>query len=149
METKDLLQAEIQRILREMSNMDVDTDKYKAASDAVAKLTDRLDELDKSTIQWSEQTKEDARQEAELKLKREQFEHEKKVHEDDEALKKKQIKEERLKMVVNVVLTSLGIIVPAGVTIWATNKTLKFEETGTFTTAAARGLIPRLFSKKG
>ena len=146
METKDLLRDEINRVIESMKGMDVGSDEHKAVSETVAKL--RYDELDKTTIQWSAQTEEDARQEAELDLKREQLEHEKKIHEDDEAFKEKQIKEERRKMIVNIVLTSLGIIIPTGVTIWGTYKTLKFEETGTITTAMGRGFIQRLFSKK-
>lgn len=148
METKDLLRSEIDRVIGEMSNMDIDSAEYKTAAETVVKLIDRYDELDKTTIQWSAQTEEDARQEAELNLKREQLEHEKKIHEDDEAFKEKQAKEERRKTIVNIVLTSLGIIIPTGVTIWGTYKTLKFEETGTITTAMGRGFIQRLFPKK-
>lgn len=148
METKDLLRDEINRVIESMKDMDVGSDGHKAAAETVTKLIDRYDELDKTTIQWSAQTEEDARQEAELNLKREQLEHEKKIHEDDEAFKEKQVKEERRKMIVNIVLTSLGIIIPTGVTIWGTYKTLKFEETGTITTAMGRGFIQRLFPKK-
>ena len=148
MNTKDLLRDEINRVIESMKGMDVGSDEHKAASETVSKLIDRYDELDKTTIQWSAQTEEDARQKAELNLKREQLEHEKKIHEDDEAFKEKQAKEERRKMIVNIVLTSLGIIIPTGVTIWGTYKTLKFEETGTITTAMGRGFIQRLFPKK-
>lgn len=148
MNTKDLLQAEIDRIIEEMGDMDITSAEYKTAAETVAKLIDRLDELDKSVSQWDAKTKEDARQAEELELKREQLEHEKKVHEDDEAFKAKQIIEDRRKMIVNIVLTSLGIIVPTGLTVWGTYKTFKFEETGTITTAMGRGFIGRLFSKK-
>jgi hypothetical protein len=148
MNTKDLLQAEIDRIIEEMGDMDITSAEYKTAAETVAKLIDRLDELDKSVSQWDVHTKEDARQAEELKLKREQLEHEKKVHEDDEAFKAKQIIEDRHKMIVNIVLTSLGIIVPTGLTVWGTYKTFKFEETGTITTAMGRGFIGRLFGKK-
>lgn len=148
MNTKDLLQAEIDRIIEEMGDMDITSAEYKTAAETVAKLIDRLDELDKSVSQWDAQTKEDARQAEELELKREQLEHEKKVHEDDETFRAKQIIEDRHKMIVNIVLTSLGIIVPTGLTVWGTYKTFKFEETGTITTAMGRGFIGRLFSKK-
>ena len=46
------------------------------------------------------------------------------------------------------ILNGLGIVIPAGLTIWGTLKTLKFEETGTVTTMAGRGIINRLFHKK-
>lgn len=148
METRDLLRDEIDRRIQELGGMEVGTDAYKVAVDSVTKLIDRLNELDKADSQWGELAKEDERQKAELDLKREQLELEKKVHEDDEAFKAKQAAEERRKMIVNIVMTSLGIIIPTGVTIWGTYKTFKFEETGTITTTPGRLFITKLFSKK-
>lgn len=137
METKELLRRQIDRILTKMEEMDICSDDYKTASELVTKLTDRLNELDKSTIQWSAQAKEDAR-----------LEHEKKVHEDDETFKAKQAKEERRKMIINTVVTILGFAIPAGITVWGTITSLKFEETGTYTSAAGRAFNNRIFSKK-
>lgn len=45
-------------------------------------------------------------------------------------------------------LNALGIAIPAGVTIWGTIKSFRFEETGTITTQAGRGFINRLFRGK-
>ena len=148
METKDLLRVEIDRIIGAMGKMEVNSEEYKMSADVLSKLIDRLDELDKSTIQWSAQAQEDERQAKELKLKQEQLEHEKKVHEDEEIFRDKQAKGEKIKVVINTIVTVLGFAVPAGVTVWGTIKSLKFEETGTYTTAAGRGFTGRLFSKK-
>lgn len=137
MDTKELLQRQINRILEKMEDMDICSDDYKTASELVTKLTGRLDELDKSTIQWSAQAKEDAR-----------LEYEKKVHEDEEAFKAKQTKDERRKMIINTVVTILGVVIPAGVTVWGAITSLKFEETGTYTSAAGRAFNNRIFSKK-
>lgn len=148
MATRDLLRDEIDRRIEELEDMEVGTDEYKVAVDSLTKLIDRLNELDKADSQWGALAKEDERQQEELKLKREQLELEKKVHEDDEAFKAKQAADERRKMIVNIVMTSLGIIIPTGVTIWGTYKTFKFEETGTITTMPGRLFITKLFSKK-
>ena len=135
METKDLLRVEIDRIIGAMGKMEVNSEEYKMSADVLSKLIDRLDELDKSTIQWSAQAQEDERQAKELKLKQEQLEHEKKVHEDEEIFREKQAKGEKIKVVINTIVTVLGFAVPAGVTVWGTIKSLKFEETGTYTSA--------------
>lgn len=45
------------------------------------------------------------------------------------------------------ILNGLGIAIPAGLTIWGTLKSLKFEETGTVTTIVGRGFLNRLFKK--
>ena len=148
MTTRDLLREEIDRQLEELKEMEVGTDGYKVAVDSVTKLIDRLTELDKADNQWGELAEEKERQKEELNLKREQLAHEKKVHEDEEAFKAKQSVEERRKMIVNVVLTGLGIIIPTAVTIWGTNRSLKFEETGTYTSLAGRLFATKSISKK-
>lgn len=148
MATRDLLREEIDRQLEELKEMEVGTDGYKVAVDSVTKLIDRLTELDKADNQWGELAEEKERQKEELNLKREQLEHEKKVHEDEEVFKAKQAVEERRKMIVNVVLTGLGIIIPTAVTIWGTNRSLKFEETGTYTSLAGRLFATKSISKK-
>lgn len=148
MATRDLLRDEIDRRIEELDGMEVGTEEYKVAVDSLTKLIDRLNELDKADSQWGALAKEDERQKEELQLKKEQLEHEKKIHEDEESYRTKQAAEERRKMIVNIVMTSLGIIIPTGVTIWGTFKTFQFEETGTITTTPGRLFITKLFSKK-
>lgn len=148
MNTKDLLRDEIKSILAKMRDTEMGSDEYKLAVESVTKLIDRLDEMEKIELQYAELATEEKHREKELKLKQDQLEVEKKVHEDDKAFKAQQAVEERHKMIVNIVLTSLGIVVPTGLTIWGTYKTFKFEETGTVTTTMGRGFINRLFHKK-
>lgn len=45
-------------------------------------------------------------------------------------------------------LNALGIVIPAGVTVWGAIKSFKFEETGTITSQAGRGFFNRLFRGK-
>ena len=66
----------------------------------------------------------------------------------DNAMKSKQMKEERIDRIVKHGLTALSIASSIGLTAWGTCKTLKFEETGTVTTSAGRNFIRNLFSKK-
>ena len=47
---------------------------------------------------------------------------------------------------VRNILTALGIILPTGVSIWGTLKTLKFEEVGTITTVAGKEHVRKLFN---
>ena len=45
-------------------------------------------------------------------------------------------------------LTAAGLVVTAGLTVWGTLKTFKFEETGTITSSIGRGFIQRLTPRK-
>lgn len=148
MATRDLLRDEIDRLLGKMKEMEVGSEEYKIATDSVTKLTIQLNEMDKADSQWGALAKEDERQQAELSLKREQLEHEKKVHADDEAFRAKQTKDEYRKTIINVGVTILGIAVTSVITIWGTNKSLKFEETGTYTSLAGRLFATKSISKK-
>lgn len=46
------------------------------------------------------------------------------------------------------IISGAGIVIPTVLTIWGTLKSLKFEETGTVTTAIGRGFINKLLPKK-
>lgn len=62
--------------------------------------------------------------------------------------KHKREETEQKDRIVGYIMTGAGILIPVGVTIWGTLKTLKFEETGTVTTMAGRNFINRLFNRK-
>lgn len=66
----------------------------------------------------------------------------------DEEVKTKQLDEDKKDHWIKNALTALGLVVSTGLTIWGTNKTLKFEETGTVTTMPGRAFINMLFPKK-
>lgn len=62
--------------------------------------------------------------------------------------RKKQTKEEKIHRWVKVGLEVLGIVLPLGVTVWGTRKSIQFEKDGTFTTIMGRGFINKLLPKK-
>lgn len=67
-------------------------------------------------------------------------------HEREE--KEAQVKRDERNRLIQCILTGAGIILPLGVTIWGTIKSLKFEETGTYTTMVGRGFVNKLLPKK-
>lgn len=56
--------------------------------------------------------------------------------------------DENKERLIRNILNGLGIAIPAGLTIWGTLKSLKFEETGTVTTLVGRGFINKLLPRK-
>lgn len=129
MSTKHLLTEEIKEEFEELSKIQVGTDEHKTAVDAITKLMDREIEIKK--LELEERKAED------------EFELEKSKNEIDEA----KAENERKHNKTQNWLQGLGIAIPAGLTIWGTLKTIKFEETGTCTTVAGRNFFNRLFKK--
>lgn len=127
--TKDLLEKEVNVKIEDLEYMDPHSDNYKAAVDAITKLVDRLIELEKIELE------------------------EHKIEVDDELERDKLDVEidkngnENKDNIVKNVLSALGIVVPAVLTVWGTFKTIKFEETGTVTTCAGRNFFNKLFKK--
>lgn len=122
-----LLETEIQDELEKLNDMEVGTEKHKMAVDDIAKLFDRAIELDRLEIEQAEQIKN---------------------REIETELRQKQMKEDKVDRWVKNGLTAAGIVLPIGVTIWGTLKSLKFEEEGTVTTIMGRGFINKLLPKK-
>ena len=60
--------------------------------------------------------------------------------------KQKQMKEERIDRIVKNILTGVSVVGGFILTVWGTNKTLRFEETGTITTTSGRKFASKLFS---
>ena len=75
MSTKKLLEEEIQSEIEEISKMEVGSDKHKAATEALAKLMDKYNEMDKLELEY--QDKYDNREE-DRRLKEKQLQHDKK-----------------------------------------------------------------------
>lgn len=126
----NLLRDEIHREVESLRKEDIGTDSYKATVDGVTKLVDRVIEMEKMDIEA--QNRADNR-ESEAALKREEMKHER----TDRWIKN------------SISLVSLGVY--AGVTVWGTLKTFKFEETGTVTSLVGRGFISnisKLITKK-
>lgn len=125
--TKELLEAEIETELERLEDMEPGSDEYKLTIDGVTKLIDRKIEMDKNEEEFNEK-----------RLSR---------------LSENESKEKRSKLdkISTIGAIAVPVFIFVGETIriiWGTNKTLKFEETGTVTTNAGRSFINKLFSKK-
>jgi hypothetical protein len=127
MSIKTLLEKEINDEFEELGKTAIGSDEYKTTVDGLTKLMDRAIELEKSEAERADRK---AAQESELELKAQQLEDEKKDRK------------------VKNWLTAAGIIIPTGVTIWGTIKSIKFEQEGTITTIMGRGFINKLLPKK-
>lgn len=126
MEIETLLYNEIVSELEELNKLDIGDDKYKVATEGIAKLIDRSIEMDKIR---NERDERQMNRENDIELKTRQVNEE--------------IKDRKIKNVITIVVSGVGTIV----TIWGTLKTLKFEETGTVTTMAGKNFINKIFRK--
>ena len=127
MSTKHLLEEEIQSEIELIGKLQVGSEEHKVATEALAKLLDKYNEMDKLELEY--QDKFDSR-EAEQEMKEKQLEHDKK----DAKIKNG--------------LTLLGLIASTGTLIWGTCKSLKFEQDGVYSSMISRANIQKLFSKK-
>lgn len=127
MSTKQLLEEEIQSEIEEISKMQVGSDEHKAATEALAKLMDKYNEMDKLELEY--QDKYDSR-EADRIMKEKQLEHDK--------------KDAKVKNSLTAVSVGGGLLV----TIWGICKSLKFEETGIYSSLISRGMIQKILPKK-
>lgn len=127
MSTKQLLEEEIQSEIEEISKMQVGSDEHKAATEALAKLVDKYNEMDKLELEY--QDKYDSR-ETDRIMKEKQLEHDK--------------KDAKVKNSLTAVSVGGGLLV----TIWGICKSLKFEETGIYSSLISRGMIQKILPKK-
>lgn len=127
MKIETQLHKEIEDQLNELKKMTVGSEEYKLAVEGITKLMDRAIEIDKMNLDHQEKI--DSREiETDLKLK--------------------QMKEERVDRIVKNMLTLIGIGVPAGLTVWGTLKSLRFEIDGTVTSIVGRSFIQKFVPKK-
>ena len=129
-----LLSKTVEYLLEKLEETEVGSDKHKALVDAIAKLEDKLIEIQR--IQNDAADKAATR---ERELKNDILEYN---------VKCEQMKEDRIDKWVKNLLTALGIVLPIWLTVWGTKVSFKFEEEGTITTIMGRGFINRLFGKK-
>lgn len=127
MSVRSLLEAEIQEEFKELKTIEVGTEKYEKTVDRLAKLIDREIELERVEIDIQDKI-ENRASEHELKLM--------------EILMEK--KDRRIKNG----LTLLGIISSAGLAVWGTLSSFKFEKDDTVTTTLGRGWLNKLLPKK-
>lgn len=127
MSIENLLHEEIENRLHDLSGMNAKSDEYKATVEGVAKLMDRAIEIDKFNNECEEKAK-NREIETELKIT--------------------QMREDKKDRLLKNITAIASIAIPSAITVWGTLKSLKFEETGTVTTAIGRGFINKLLPKK-
>ena len=127
MDVKDLLTNEIEKLIKSLEGMEVDSDEYKATSDVIVKLTGKLNEMDQINYEYWDK-KESREKDSELKLK--------------------QLNSEKRDRIVKNVLTAVSILGGFALTVWGTKASFEFEKEGSITTIMGRGFINNLFPKK-
>lgn len=127
MRIEKTLREEIQNELEELGKIEAGTETYRTTVDGVTKLMDRAIEIEKLNIDHEQKEKD---------------------REDENKLKLAQMEEERKDRKIRNGLTAASIIIPAGLTIWGTIKSIEFEKEGTITTLIGRGFINKLLPKK-
>ena len=127
MSIKDLACDEIKTDFENLKEVELGSEQFKVSVDGMTKLMDKVVEIEKLEYEEKERV-EDRLFDRQLKLK--------------------QAREERIDRWIKNALTLIGILVPAGITLWGAKKSWKFEENGTITSTGGRKFMDRLFSKK-
>ena len=127
MKIETMLYEEIRSELEEVKKLEVGSEQYKVAVDGLTKLVDRAIEIDKLNTDYEDKVE---------------------ARELEKKLKLKELEDENKDRLLRNGISIAGILIPVGVTVWGTLKTLKFEETGTVTTIMGRGFINKLLPKK-
>lgn len=128
----------IEAHLKAMEDMAVGSEEYKAAAITLGQLIDRRNEMKRISVEALEKKK---RLEADNTFREKQL----LANNVNEA---KKLESEKKTRIWNNAIGIAGIVVPTILTIWGTVVSLKFEETGTVTTAMGRGYINKLLPKK-
>ena len=121
-EPKRLLREEFRKEVEELSKISVGSEEYKVAVDGVAKIADRIIEIEKLEVDARDK---EANREADADLEREQMAEEK--------------KDRIIRNVITVLTTAAGF----GLTIWGYVTELKYDEKG----AMPRTLLGKEFAK--
>lgn len=127
MEMMETLMEEIEQLRSDLTKMDVGSKEYIAAGNRLDSLMNKVIEMDKFNSEQEMRAQE-------LNM--------------DAELKREQMNDEKKSRWVSLGLQALGIGLPLLVTIWGTNKTIKFEQEGTVTTFAGKNFFNNLFRKK-
>lgn len=119
MGVKKLLEKEIEAGFEKLKNLEAGSEEYEQTVNSIGKLLDKYNDMDRNENDYLEKS-----------------------------AKLEQMVDEKRDRIIKNCLTGFSVISGIGLTIWGTNKTLKFEETGTVTTMAGRAFIQKLFPKK-
>ena len=127
MSLKTLLDDAITNGFNKLDDMEVGSEKYKTTVDQLAKMSDRVIEIEKIELDVDNQ---------------------KSNREIDKDLRLKQMKQEQLDRYIKHGLTAVSVIGGIALTIWGAKASWRFEETGTITSTPGRKFISNLFFKK-
>lgn len=127
MTLENMIMEEIESLRSELPKLEAGSKEYNAKAERLDKLMDKIIRMDEFN----------SKQACEIEQ----------LNVDNE-MKREQMDEERKDRIVRNVLQGLGIVLPLGVTIWGTCKSIKFEQEGTITTIMGRGFIQKLLPKK-
>ena len=127
MNIETLLYEEIETEFDKLSTMEPGSEKYKTTVDGLTKLMDRAIEMEKVTNDCKDKTE---------------------IREIDRVVKMQQLSDDNRDRLIKNIIGAAGVALPLLVTIWGTKVSLKFEETGTFTTIMGRGFINKLLPRK-
>lgn len=127
MEMINTLMEEIEQLRSDLAGMEVGSKEYNATADRMDKLMNKVIEMEKFNSEQDMRAQE-------LNM--------------DAELKREQMNEDKKSRWIGYGLQALGIGLPLVVTIWGTNKTIKFEQEGTVTTFAGKNFFNNLFRKK-
>lgn len=135
MSTKALLEEQIQSTIEEIGKLDVGSEKHEKATEALAKLLDKYNAMERLEVEIRE--KYDSK-EAENALKEAEY-----------ALKEEQLKHEKRDAIIKNILTGLqvvacGIMIP----IWGVKAAAKYEEEGVFKNVWTRAAITDILPKR-
>lgn len=123
MNIESQLRKTVQDELAELEGMEIGSEQYKTAVDGITKMADRV-------LAFENQASTKA------------------LAEEEHKLKQKEAAEEKKDRVIRNVISVVGIVVPAILTVWGTYKSLNFEKEGTVTTIMGRGFINKLLPRK-
>ena len=124
MKIETMLHDGIEDGFNELKKIQVGTEEYKSSVDGLTKLLDRAIEIEKidSEIQM-------------MPLN----------HEIENSIELKKIEYDRKDRIIKNCLTAASIICTAGITVWGSLKSWKFEETGVVTSGPGREFMRRIF----
>ena len=135
MSTKALLEEEIQSTIGEISRLDVGSEEHGTATEALAKLLDKYNAMERLEVEirekYDSKEAETALKEAEYALKEEQFKHDKR-----DALIKN--------ILTGVQVVARGIMIP----VWGVKAAAKYEEEGVFKNVWTRAAITDILPKR-
>lgn len=127
MSTRKMLEEEIQSEIELIGKLEVGSDSHKAATEALSKLLDKLNDMDKIEFEYQDRYE---------------------TREEQSRLKKKELEQDRKDQRIKNTLTGVSVGGGLLVTVWGICKSLKFEEKGVYSSLISRGMINKILPKK-